>query len=195
LRLNPTGGARPISFPLQVFAPNNKPIVASGYIYLDPAYNGSAPTVTLSGLGLSNTWTGTLTTGVWQQFLVGLTQTTGADAMLEVTVACTGTTGAMWVDGVSAPTPVAVNSGEFGFWAQGLPAAVVSANFVAAADIWNVQLTDLTLTGSVGERVAALPRLADFNAAPIAVDMVKTNGQDIIGDGTVGDKFRSHLVG
>lgn len=37
--------------------------------------------------------------------------------------------------------------------------------------------------------------LAAAASNPIFADMRRTNGQQIIGDGTAGDKFRSHLVG
>jgi hypothetical protein len=181
LKMVPLSAASNLTFDLQVFAPNNKPIVVSGYLYLDPTYDGAAPVVTLSGLSLSNSWTGTIATGVWQQFVVALTQTSGADAMMTVTIACNGTAGAMWCDGVSAPTPVAVNTGEFGYWFGGLPANVIAANYVAAIDVWNVQTNQLTLSGSIGEKLSV---------PAITANVVQMNGASVTGTGIETDKWR-----
>jgi hypothetical protein len=49
-------------------------------------------------------------------------------------------------------------------------------------------------TGPSAESIAAAV-LAALNATTIPVDMKKTNGQTIVGNGTEADKFRSHLVG
>lgn len=46
---------------------------------------------------------------------------------------------------------------------------------------------------SAAEIAAAI--LAAAQVTPMHTDMRKTNGQTIIGDGTEGNKFRSHLVG
>lgn len=46
---------------------------------------------------------------------------------------------------------------------------------------------------STNDIAAAVLALAQIT--PIYADMRKTNGQNIIGDGTEGNKFRSHLVG
>ena len=49
-------------------------------------------------------------------------------------------------------------------------------------------------SGPSAESIAAAV-LALAQITPIHADMRKTNGQNIIGDGTEGNKFRSHLVG
>lgn len=49
-------------------------------------------------------------------------------------------------------------------------------------------------SGPSAESIAAAI-LAAAQITPIHADMRKTNGQNIIGDGTEGNKFRSHLVG
>jgi hypothetical protein len=83
--------------------------------------------------------------------------------MLTLTILFSGgTAGNAWIDGVSAPTPIAVNSGEFDYWLSALPVPVVSANFVAAVDVWNVQTTSLTLTGSIGAFVKTLLTFKKF---------------------------------
>lgn len=53
---------------------------------------------------------------------------------------------------------------------------------------------ETTLTPADVAAIAAAV-LAALNATTIPVNMVKTNGQTITGDGTESDKFRSHLVG
>lgn len=49
-------------------------------------------------------------------------------------------------------------------------------------------------SGPTAESIAAAV-MAALNATTIPVDTVKTNGHALIGDGTEGNKFRSHLVG
>jgi hypothetical protein len=222
LKFAPHNASAPASFELAVYAPDNKPVTVSGYVYANTAYGTSYPvTVTLSGLGIvPSTWTEN--TGVrdaWQQFIVGGTNQTGADGMLKLTFTVQGAAGGVWIDGVSAPTPVAVNSGEFGYWNRGLPAGIISANYVAATDVWNTQVSDLTLAGSIGElvagyldvavssRLAALGYTAPDNASVAAVK-AKTDGliftvpgqvdanvramnsAGVTGAGTPGDKWR-----
>ena len=60
-----------------------------------------------------------------------------------------------------------------------------------------VQAQGISTSGSPGPSAEAIAAavLAALNATTIPVDMKKTNGQTIIGDGTEGNKFRSHLVG
>jgi hypothetical protein len=202
LKVLPHAGALGSSqFPLTVYAPSNQPIVVSGYVYQNAAFNG-AVTVTLSGLGITpNIWTADpALDDQWQQFAVF--GTNSADGMLTVTFEASGTAGAVWVDGVSAPTPIAVNSGEFGFWVKGLPVPVVSANFVAAQDVWNVQGNQLTLAGSVGKLVAdglaaGVPTAGDIAAAtlaaaqttPIHSDIRKVNSYTVDGNGQTGTEW------
>lgn len=54
--------------------------------------------------------------------------------------------------------------------------------------------TSVGASGPSAESIAAAI-LAAAQITPIHADMRKTNGQNIIGDGTEGNKFRSHLVG
>jgi len=153
LKMTCWSNVNPISFQIAIYAPYNKPLTVSGYIYIEGAYDFSAPvTVTLSGLGMTPvSWLATpADVDQWQQLLVAITNTSGSDGMMTLTISARSNAGSIWVDGVSAPTPLAVNSGEFGFWDKGLPAPVVSSNFVSAADLWNTQANTLTLPGSIG---------------------------------------------
>lgn len=67
----------------------------------------------------------------------------------------------------------------------------------------NSTLTDSEKLDLIISMLAAQPSAAEIAAAilaaaqvtPMHTDMRKTNGQTIIGDGTEGNKFRSHLVG
>lgn len=153
LKMEPTSSADWLEFPLNIFAPEGYPIVVSGYIYMDDTVAGDPPEIELSGLGTSDTWTADNTADTWQQFKVAVTQESGADGMLTLTVRAKEGCN-VWVDGLSAPTPVAVASGEFGYWANGLPAPIATANYVAAADVWNVLTSALTLDGSIGKKLA-----------------------------------------
>lgn len=50
-------------------------------------------------------------------------------------------------------------------------------------------LGDYPTTGEIAAAVLALAQVT-----PIHADMKKTNGQTLIGDGSEGNRFRSHLV-
>ncbi len=72
-------------------------------------------------------------------------------------------------------------------------------NPVAGAFVKQTQSAAYAVT-SIGAGGATPTDIADAvlaaaQVAPIHADMRKTNGQTIIGDGTTGNKFRSHLVG
>lgn len=59
----------------------------------------------------------------------------------------------------------------------------------------SVQAQGIATSGSVGPSAGDIASavLAALNATTIPVDMQKTNGVEIVGDGTSGDKFRSVL--
>ena len=82
-------------------------------------------TQTLSGAGST----------VWE--LIGLTavQNTGGNTLLTFKIEVTGTNGAVWVDTLSAPATVAVDTGEMSYWYDGRPAAAILANYVTQSDI------------------------------------------------------------
>ena len=62
-----------------------------------------------------------------------------------------------------------------------------------AAAVWGATTRTLTSLGLTVEQIAAAI-LAAAQVAPIHADMRKTNNEPIVGDGTEGNKFRSHLV-
>ncbi len=140
-----------------IFAPTGKPITVSGYLRKNSSYGSSTlPYVTLSGLGITiSSSTMTDVNDTWVQFTVSGTQTTGTDGMLTLTAyfQSANANASAWIDGVSAPTPVAVNSGDFGYWAVGQPVGVITANFVAPVDVWNTLKSNVTLPGSMGVEV------------------------------------------
>lgn len=168
LKMSPlTTADGPLQATFKVFAPTGKPIIVSGFVFVNSLYGSSTlPSLTMEGLGLSDTWNAEDAPDGWQQFKLALTQNTGADSMFDVTISAQSLNAgaAIWIDGVSAPTPIAVATGEFGYWSNGLPAQIITANFVAAADVWNVQTDQLTLEGSVGKKVS--------NDIPAAIDDV-----------------------
>ncbi len=171
LRYNPLSTTSPLTNEWQIFAPNNQPVVVSGYI--KPDTTGGLVTnikVTLSGLGITPATYTTFTPSDtnWQQFVVSATQTTGTDGILTLTIECTDSTGGeLCVDGIVAPVAIAVNSGDFGYWAGAAPAKLLASNFTSADDIWNKLSADVTLTGSMGELVKTTEEKVDDNQALI----------------------------
>jgi len=140
-----------------IFAPDGAPIAVSGFLRKNSSYGSSTrPYVTLTGLGITtSTYTMTDVNDTWEQFIVSGTQNSGTNGMLTLTVyfQSSNASASAWIDGVSAPTPAAVNSGDFGYWAAGQPVDVIAANFTAPVDVWNVLKTDAVLANSMGEQV------------------------------------------
>jgi hypothetical protein len=155
LRIDTISSIDSAFFDMSIFAPTDKPVVVSGYIKKNSAYGSSnLPSVTISGLGITpDTFTLSDIDDVWQQFKVQATQTTGTDGMLKLRFTAKSSAGSVWVDDISAPVPVAVSAGELNYWSNGLPVQSIMANFVSAVDVWNVLTNELTLSGSVGERI------------------------------------------
>ena len=77
------------------------------------------------------------------------------------------TSGYAYLNGISAPTPVAVNTGEFGYWSLGQPVKDIIANYVAPIDVWNVQTSDCTTTGSQGKQANDVKALAGIIPAAL----------------------------
>jgi hypothetical protein len=167
VRINPISASNPFSFTINVFAPNNSPVIISGYMQKNSAYGSSnLPSVTLSGLGITpDTFTIDDVDDEWQQFKVQGTQTTGTDGMLNLTFSVQSSAGSVWIDDVVAPVAKPVNVGEFNYWSDALPVQGVLANFVSAADVWNAQINQLTLDGSVGKLVVDTEKKVDDNTA------------------------------
>ena len=75
-----------------------------------------------------------------------------------------------------------------------------------ARAVWDALATQFNETGTMGSKLNTASNggvdmgamvdavLAALNATTIPVDMKKTNGQPLIGDGSEGNRFRSHLV-
>jgi len=157
LRCEPSSATIPVSNEWQIFAPTGELVVVSGYLRKDINYGSTnRPYVTLSGLGITaSTYTMTDVDDTWEQFTVSGTQTTGTDGVLTLTATFqSGAANAKaWIDGIVAPPTVAVNSGNFGYWAGGAPAKLVASNFTSADDIWNKLTSDITLSGSIGKQL------------------------------------------
>ena len=171
LRFKPLSTTTPLKNTWQIFAPTGRPVTVSGYIKPDLTSGQVANIkVTISGLGITPSTFTTFNTAdaTWQQFHVAATQTTGTDGILTLTIECTDSTGGeMSVDGIVAPVSIAVNSGDFGYWAGGQPAQLLASNFTSASDIWNALTANVTLTGSMGELVIATEAKVDDNQALI----------------------------
>lgn len=151
LKMSPTSATNALTFTLQIPAPTGKKVGVSGYLWRDTA---NTTTVTLSGLGITaSTYTASGSLSANEQFFVSGTQTTGTDGILTLTISTTGASGNLWVDSVSAPQASAIDFGEFGYWSGGLPAQLVTATYVSAADVWNTLASNVTVPGSMGEEV------------------------------------------
>ena len=140
-----------------IFAPTDKPIAVSGFLRKNSSYGSSTrPYAELSGLGITvSTYTMTDVDDTWEQFTVSGVQSTGTDGMLTLKIYFQSEVGggSAWVDGVSAPTPVSVSSGDFGYWAKGQPSDIITSNFTSPIDFWNTLKSDATLSGSMGEEI------------------------------------------
>lgn len=137
-----------------IVAPNGKPITVTGYLRKNSSYGSTTrPYVTLTGLGITtSTYTMTDVNDTWEQFTVSGTNNLGTDGVLTLTAyfQSNSTSGYAYINGISAPTPQAVNTGELAYWQQGQPVQFIAANYVAAIDIWNVLTTDCTVSNSQG---------------------------------------------
>jgi len=156
LKMSPLNATSPLTFSVLIPAPTGNKIGVSGYLWRDTA---NVATVTLSGLGITpSVYTASGSLSANEQFFVSGTQTTGTDGLLTLTFSIVGTSGNMWVDAVSAPQAAAIDFGEFGFWSGGLPAAVISASYVSAGDVWNYLLANITVSGSIGKQLKDFAR-------------------------------------
>lgn len=163
----------PASLSFYIFAPTGQPIAVSGFLRKNSSYGSSnRPYVTLTGLGITtSTYTMTDVNDTWEQFTVSGTQVTGTDGLLILTVyfQSSAASAQAWIDGVSAPTPVAVNSGDFGYWGNGQPVDVIASNFTAPIDVWNVLKADAVLANSMGELANRVDVVTGDNQALILV--------------------------
>jgi hypothetical protein len=154
-----------------VMAPNAKPVTVSGFLRKNSNYGSTyRPYVTLTGMGITtSTYTMTDVNDTWEQFTVSGTNNTGADGVFTLTTyfQSSSTSGYAYLNGISAPTPVAVNTGEFGYWSLGQPVKDIIANYVAPIDVWNVQTSDCTTTGSQGKQANDVKALAGIIPAAL----------------------------
>lgn len=165
LKMSPLSSTEALTFTMLIPAPTGKKVGVSGYLWRDTA---NVATVTLSGLGITpSTYTASGALSANEQFFVSGTQVTGTDGFLTLTISVTGTTGNMWVDAISAPQSAAIDFGEFGYWANGLPADIVTASYVSAGDVWNFLKDNATVTGSMGELAQITEKKTDDNQALI----------------------------
>lgn len=157
LKMSPTSATNALTFTLQIPAPSGNRVGVSGYLWRDTA---NTTTVTLSGLGITpSTYTASGALSANEQFFVSGVQTTGTDGILTLTISTTGTTGNLWVDGVSAPQSDAIDFGQFRYWSGGLPTQLVTATYVSAADVWNTLASNVTVPGSMGKVVKFIKNL------------------------------------
>jgi len=133
---------------------NNQPTQVAWYIMIDSLYSWRLPSLTLSWLWVTSVvWTAPAwyTPNTWIQFTMSVTQTSWADWTLWMKLEIDGTTWSVWVDNISAPAPVAVDTGALWVWSWWNPSRLITANFVSATDIWNAQVADNQAAWSMWE--------------------------------------------
>jgi hypothetical protein len=157
LRYSPNSRNAPSSLTFNIIAPNNAQVPVSGFVRRDATYRSAGGTVvaTLSGPGITTvSYTSSGAADVWEQFAFNVIQSTGAPAVLTLTLTFTGTAGNAYADDIVAPSSQAVSTGEFTYWASGQPIQTILANFAPAADVWSIPIANLTTPSSVGEALA-----------------------------------------
>jgi len=148
----------------KMIAPNNVPVSVTGYIMRTAAYDDfMLPKVIVSGLGITPvTWT--MPTNApkdqWIQFVVGATQTSGANGLLAIQIQGSSATGSIYIDQCAAPAPIAVDLGLQGYWDNAAPVQVINANFVTSNDLWNTPVGNLTNPAAIGNFLVSNPKLA-----------------------------------
>jgi hypothetical protein len=157
LRWTPNTRGRPQSLTFNVIAPDSAQVPVSGFVQRDATYRSAGGTVvaTLSGPGITPvSYTSSGAADVWEQFAFNVIQSTGAPAVLTLTLTFTGTAGNAYADDIVAPSSQAVSTGEFTYWASGQPLNAILANFAPAADVWSIPIANLTTPASIGQALA-----------------------------------------
>jgi len=163
-RIDYVGTVAPSKTDYKMIAPNNAPVAVTGYIMRTAAYDDfMMPKVIVSGLGIIPvTWT--MPTNApkdqWIQFVVGATQTSGANGLLAIQIQGSSATGSIYIDQCAAPAPIAVDLGLQGYWDNAAPVQVINANFVTANDLWNTPVGSLTNPAAIGNFLVSNPKLA-----------------------------------
>jgi len=157
LQLNPKGNAIPMINSWDIVSINNEHTQVSWYLRIDPAYNWALPQVKMSWLGIIPVvWTAPAwyTTDTWIQWGFTTIQNTWFDWTLTLELIVSWTAWAVWIDWISAPAPVAVDTGAMWTWALWKVASLVAANFSSPNDVWNKLTSDITLPWSIWELLA-----------------------------------------
>ena len=167
-------------FKMQAFAPNNKPVVVSWYIKRDALYTeNTLPQVTISWLGIiPDTFIATGATDQWIQFKVQATQVSWTDWMLDITISGKSESGSMWLDDVVAPVAKAVNVWDLEYWAGWLPVSSILASYTSANQVWEMDVSQLTLSWSIWNTLRVLENYND-TVTQNKLDIIDTNVDDV----------------
>lgn len=119
IRLSPYISGVAHTYSVQFLAKNATPIKVVGYLRFDTAYGvATPPSVTISGLGITPvSFTAPATADAWHRFELDVTQSSGADGNLTLTVSgtSTNTTAAhFWLDGIVV-TPFVTSARHYGY--------------------------------------------------------------------------------
>lgn len=150
-KINTQATARTIELPWSsIIAVDDTVTLVTGRVKRD---NAQPVTVTLSGLGLTaDTYTCTGANDTWEQFDVQITNNTGNNGTLTLTVEVTsGNAGTVCLSDFTAPPAAAVNTGNMSYVQDGLPVGAIISNFVSAADVMNALTVTGTVVGSYGK--------------------------------------------
>jgi hypothetical protein len=167
---------------LEVSGENVKQIVVSGYLRKTAAYNGTTrPKVTLNGIGLTeDSYTMTDVDDTWELFTVSSTPTETGQA--KFTISVIGTAGYAYLDDIVV-TGADVNTGDFDNWSDGLPAKILYATKVDAAQL-AVEVADAVLEELISDHSGVAGSLAE-NIKDILADVTGVNGEAMRGTNSV----------
>jgi hypothetical protein len=149
------------------------PIAVMGYFRKTAAYDGAtAPTVTLSGMGITETSASVSASDTWELFTLSGTPTVSGSA--QVTISCIGTAGYVYLADWTVLS-ARVNTGDFSTWYRGLPSPVLFATQVdaidiaqqAAIEVWDAEASSHTTAGTFGaknQKVVPSETIGDYKA-------------------------------
>lgn len=179
LRMEPTSSTDALSNTWNIIAPDSTPVAISAFVRKNSTYGSSnLPSITISGLGITPvTSTMADVNDSWELVSLTAMQTTGADGILTLTFdgQSAGAGARCFITDIAAPAATAITTGSLEYWADGQPAKLIAANFLSATDVWNAQVTDLAVAGSMGQYITQ-----PFFMSPLEIDEnVYENAQSI----------------
>lgn len=125
------------------------------------------PRLTINYDNGTTTYVAAIATTDWQLLSLSFTPTTTygkVTATLSTMTDATGSNAYVYWDDVSVlyPPGVQLNLGNIDLWANGLPVMPTIATNLSAADVWSVQTSGLTGTGTIGKLLSKVLTISKF---------------------------------